>query len=133
MNPGSKLWYRNIKSSPLSPPSYVFGIVWPILYFLMFLSALRIWQTKQCINTFLCTPLVLFGVHLIFNFSWTTLFFSWKRPDLALADILIILGLLIVIIKRFYALDKYAAYLLYPYFAWLVFAAYLNAYIVLNN
>jgi tryptophan-rich sensory protein len=133
MTPESKLWYRNLKTSPLSPPSYIFGIVWPILYALMFISALKIWNSKQCSKDFICTPIAIFIVHLFFNFIWTTLFFKWNRPVLSLIDIILLVVFVAIIIKKFYDIDKYAAYLLIPYLIWLIFASYLNLYIVLHN
>jgi benzodiazapine receptor len=128
----SMAWYTKLNRSPLSPPSYVFSIVWPILYILMFAATYRVWTSKKCNMTF-CFPVVLFFIHFVFNLSWTTLFFQWKRPDYALLDIILMMTALVPTTYYFYKSDKIAAYLLVPYILWLCFALYLNAYIVIHN
>ena len=119
----SDAWYMDLVKSPLNPPSYVFGIVWPILYALMafvsFKSADKIWK--------------LFIPQLILNAAWSWMFFFMHAPLLALINISILIFLnqkILVILK---IESKLLFWLYLPYVLWLSFAAFLNASIVFLN
>ena len=119
----SDTWYMDLVKSPLNPPSYVFGIVWPILYVLMafvsFRSADKIWT--------------LFIPQLILNAAWSWMFFFMHAPLLALINITILIFLnqkILVILK---IESKLLFWLYLPYVLWLSFAAFLNASIVFLN
>lgn len=127
----NKQWYNTLEKSPLSPPNYVFGIVWPILYVMMFLSLYLVWTNQKCYPY--CPPITLFIVHLALNMMWTTIFFKWQMPKLALLDLILILGLVGLSYTQFYQIQKVSAYLLIPYLLWLCFALHLNLYIVVYN
>ena len=119
----SDTWYVELVKSPLNPPSYVFGIVWPILYVLMafvsFRSADKIWK--------------LFIPQLIINAAWSWMFFFMHAPLLALVNISILIFLnqkILVILKNE---SRLLFWLYLPYVLWLSFAAFLNASIVFLN
>ena len=119
----SDTWYMDLVKSPLNPPSYLFGIVWPILYALMafvsFKSADKIWK--------------LFIPQLILNAAWSWMFFFMHAPLLALINISILIFLnqkILVILK---IESKLLFWLYLPYVLWLSFAAFLNASIVFLN
>ena len=119
----SDSWYADLVKSPLNPPSFVFGIVWPILYALMafvsFKSADKIWK--------------LFIPQLILNAAWSWMFFFMHAPLLALINISILIFLnqkILVILK---IESKLLFWLYLPYVLWLSFAAFLNASIVFLN
>ena len=119
----SDSWYVDLVKSPLNPPSFVFGIVWPILYALMafvsFKSADKIWK--------------LFIPQLILNAAWSWMFFFMHAPLLALINISILIFLnqkILVILK---IESKLLFWLYLPYVLWLSFAAFLNASIVFLN
>ncbi|MDA9020877.1 tryptophan-rich sensory protein [Gammaproteobacteria bacterium] len=119
----SDSWYVDLVKSPLNPPSFVFGIVWPILYALMafvsFKSADKIWK--------------LFIPQLILNAAWSWMFFFMHAPLLALINITILIFLnqkILVILK---IESKLLFWLYLPYVLWLSFAAFLNASIVFLN
>ena len=116
-------WYSGLIKSPLNPPSYIFGIVWPILYAIM---AFVSFQVSEKIST-------LFMMQLAFNATWSWLFFYFHAPVIALLDIsiLILLNQKILIILR--EESKLLFYLYLPYLIWLSFAAFLNASIVFLN
>ena len=116
-------WYSGLIKSPLNPPSYVFGIVWPILYAIMAFVSFKI---AEKIST-------LFIMQLIFNAAWSWLFFYFHAPVIALLDIsiLILLNQKILIILR--EESKLLFYLYLPYLIWLSFAAFLNASIIFLN
>ena len=124
-------WYNNIKKSKLNPPSWVFGVVWPILYCTMIFSFIKVYFNKKCEN--LCYPLIIFIFHTILNFIWTTLFFKFKNISLALIDLILLDISLIYIIFLFYQIDKTASLILIPYLIWILFATYLTFFIFFNN
>lgn len=127
----NKIFYNSLDRSPLTPPDYVFRIVWPILYMLMFVSAFLVKGNKKCIG--FCTPLVYFTIQLLINLSWTTVFFGLQMKRIAFIMILLIIGFTLVTYTEFIKINEFAAYLLIPYIAWLGFAGYLNFYIIRNN
>jgi len=122
-NTGSDSWYQDLVKSDLNPPGYIFGIVWPILYFLMAITAYR---TINIIKNF-------FYFQLFLNAIWSWLFFSFHWPLISLFDIWLLIFINIKIFFMIVKQDKLAAFLYVPYILWLFFASYLNLYIVLNN
>ena len=122
-NTADDVWYQALIKSPLNPPGYVFGIVWPILYLLMSISAYRTFsETKN-----------LFLIQLIFNALWSWLFFAFQMPFVALLNIWLLIYLNIKINLKMFYQDKLSGFLFIPYVLWLFFASYLNLFIVLNN
>ena len=120
---GTDLWYQSLIKSNLNPPGYVFGIVWSILYLLMGITA---WRTFYTIKN-------LFYIQLFFNAIWSWLFFSFHLPVISLIDIWLLIFINIKILFMLLKQDKIAAFLYTPYIVWLLFASYLNLFIVLNN
>ena len=122
-NTADDLWYQSLIKSDLNPPGYVFGIVWPILYLLMSISAYRNFDSIAR----------LFFIQLFFNTIWSWLFFFYQLPFIALLNIWLLIflniNILIVLAKR----DKLSTVLYIPYVIWLLFASYLNLFIVINN
>ena len=119
----SDTWYEELIKSPLNPPSYVFGIVWPILYAIM---AFVSFKMAEKIST-------LFILQLLANAAWSWIFFYFHAPLIALIDIsvLIYLNLKIISVIKVESLILFYIYL--PYLIWLSLAAFLNASIVLLN
>lgn len=122
-NVANDVWYQELNKSSLNPPGFVFGIVWPILYLLMSISAFRTFANTK--NLFL--------IQLIFNALWSWLFFAFQMPLIALLNIWLLIYLNIKLSIQMYKQDTLSGYLLFPYVGWLMFASYLNLYIVLNN
>ena len=122
-NTGTDSWYQGLVKSNLNPPGYVFGIVWSILYLLMGITA---WRTFYTIKN-------LFYIQLFFNAIWSWLFFSFHLPVISLIDIWLLIFINIKILFMILKQDKLAAFLYTPYIVWLLFASYLNLFIVLNN
>ena len=122
-NTADDIWYQDLIKSPLNPPGYVFGIVWPILYLLMSISAFRTFnKTKN-----------LFLIQLLFNAIWSWLFFAFQMPFIALLNIWLLIYLNIKLNLKMFDQDKLSGFLFIPYVLWLFFASYLNLFIVLNN
>ena len=116
-------WYLLLNKSELNPPSYVFGIVWPILYILMMASAFL--AHKKIFSIFI--------VQLFFNAAWSWLFFRFQMPLIALLDIYLLIAINIYILNLMCKESKLAFFLFIPYVAWISFASYLNLFIVINN
>lgn len=124
-------WYPSLVKSPFNPPNGIFAPVWSVLYILMGVSVWLAWRNRE--NKDFISAFVIFIVQLIFNFLWTFCFFYLQSPLLSLIDIVLLdvsLGLMVWFFAR---LSKTAAFLLFPYAVWLLFATYLNAYIVYAN
>ena len=122
-NTADDIWYQDLIKSPLNPPGYVFGIVWPILYLLMSISAFRTFnETKN-----------LFLIQLLFNAIWSWLFFAFQMPLIALLNIWLLIYLNIKLNLKMFYKDKLSGFLFIPYVLWLFFASYLNLFIVINN
>ena len=120
---GTDSWYLSLNKSELNPPSYVFGIVWPILYILMIVSAFLAYK-----KVFL-----FFIIQLFFNATWSWLFFRFQMPMIALLDIYLLIALNIYILNLMYKENKLSFFLFIPYVVWVSFASYLNLFIVINN
>lgn len=120
---GTDSWYLLLNKSELNPPSYVFGIVWPILYILMMVSAFL--AHKNIFSIFI--------IQLIFNAAWSWLFFRFQMPLIALLDIYLLIAINIYILNLMYKENKLAFFLFIPYVVWISFASYLNLFIVINN
>jgi len=120
---GTDSWYLLLNKSKLNPPGYVFGIVWPILYILMMVSAFL--AHKKVFSIFI--------IQLFFNAAWSWLFFRFQMPLEALLDIYLLIALNIYILILMYKENKIAFFLYIPYVVWISFASYLNLFIVINN
>lgn len=121
-------WYESLNKSKLTPPNYVFSIAWSALYIMIFLSFILYLKSNPT-----NTGLSLFVIQLILNLSWAPVFFSLKKPFLALIIILIMWIFILLTMINFYKTNKTSCYLLIPYFIWVSFATYLNFFIVINN
>lgn len=124
-------WYMLLNKPPLTPPAWVFAPIWTILYIAMgvalFLYARKISYLHKSWGY------VLFFTQLLVNLAWTPAFFGMKNIPLALA-LLVLLDILVFFnIIEFTKVSKTAARTLIPYFIWILFATYLNAWVLLLN
>lgn len=111
-------WYAFLNKPSFSPPNYLFGPVWTILYALMGIAFYLVRKNKFAVKLFLA--------HLFFNAIWSIIFFGQHNIGLALIDILIMWVMIVAMIPRFYKIRKQASYLLLPYIMWVTFATALN-------
>jgi benzodiazapine receptor len=123
-------WYAGLVRPSWTPPNWLFGPVWSLLYIMMSVSVWFVYLAKKR-QKGLCY--FLFSVQMIFNFLWTILFFRMESPLLGLIDILLLDVFLLFTILCFYRQSKPAAWLLVPYFCWVVYASTLNFGIYLIN
>ncbi|MDD3668686.1 MAG: tryptophan-rich sensory protein [Alphaproteobacteria bacterium] len=124
MTPEVMAWYHGLTKSALTPPDAVFGAVWSVLYTLMAVAAWIVWGRVS--------PRW-FVLQLAANGLWPFVFFHLRMPAAALAVLIIMIGLLGRTMRGFSARSHLAAGLLAPTLAWGLFAAYLNAWIVVMN
>lgn len=110
---------------PLSPPAWIFPVVWTILYTLMGISSYLILASDVEENR-KEEAFRVYGLQLAVNFLWPTFFFNFQWYGFAFFWLLFLWVLVIVMIVRFWNINKVAAYLNLPYLIWLTFAAYLN-------
>ena len=127
----NSLWYYSLNKSPLTPPEAVFPIAWTILYVMIALSLF--FYVKDGLTKEKLTPLVVFTIQIILNILWSPVFFESHNIKLAFIIIVLLIIFVLINIILFYKTSKIAAYLLIPYFLWLIFAAYLNFEIVMLN
>lgn len=118
----------------LSPPGWLFPVVWTILYTLMGISAYLISQGNAApIAKAKAKALALYTYQLFVNFLWSIFFFNFEWYLFSFIWILLLWALVFIMIKAFYKIDKTAAFLNIPYLLWITFAAYLNFVIWLLN
>lgn len=122
--------YQFLHQPPLSPPGWLFPIVWTILYLLMGIAAYLVWVRD---STGRNGALLFYELQLAFNFVWTLIFFNLQNYGLALLWILILWVLILITTIRFFRETKAAGWLMLPYLLWVSFAVYLNAGVWLLN
>ncbi len=120
-------WYASLAKPAWTPPTWVFGPAWTILYAMMAVAAWRLWRRLGARPRESRRALVLFAVQLALNLSWTPVFFGMQRPDLALVVILFLWVAIAATIVAAWKACRTAAALLVPYLAWVTFATALNA------
>lgn len=122
--------YSQLVKPPLSPPAWIFPVVWTILYTLMGISAYMIYSSKDVDRE---KALAVYWIQLFVNFSWSIIFFRFRLLNASAAVIIILLLLIAVMIKMFRDIRSAAGYINIPYFIWVAFAVYLNiAFAILN-
>lgn len=121
---GTALYSQLTAKPPLSPPGWLFPVVWTVLYALMGIGAARLWASPK--SQARSRGLNLFIAQLIVNFFWSPIFFNARAYGLALAWLLLLWVLVLLMALEFRKVDKASAYLQIPYLLWLTFAAYLN-------
>lgn len=126
-------WYTMINRPAFTPPDWLFGPVWFVLYGLMAIALYDILQIRWFKKKKALFARKVFYVHLFVNGLWSILFFGLQQPLWALVDIVILYGMIIWLISLFWTLDKRASYVLMPYAAWVSYALVLNAGIALLN
>jgi len=122
--------YSTLVQPPLAPPSWLFPIVWSILFILMGISAGMIYLSHSYEKG---SALTVYGLQLAVNFIWSLIFFNMKAYYLAFFWLLLLLALIIIMVYKFCKINKTAAYLQIPYLLWVTFAGYLTLAIAILN
>lgn len=119
-------WYVTLNKPFFSPPNWIFGPVWTILYLLMGISLYLIWTKKVEKKVPKVKSYQVFFAQLILNTLWSIVFFGMKSPFAGFVVIIILWFLIIETIRNFAKVDKTASFLQYPYLVWVTFATVLN-------
>lgn len=119
-------WYAALAKPYLTPPAWIFGIVWPILYGLMGIAAGLIWNIPVYLSR-VRLSLFMFVSQLVLNAAWVFLFFGFRLIGWALVEIVVLWILVLATTYLFTRQSWIAGILLWPYVGWLTFAVYLNA------
>lgn len=117
-------WYASIQKPPWNPPSWLFGPVWTTLYFMMATAAWLVWRQGGFAAQ--RRPLGWFLAQLALNAAWTPIFFGLHWMGVALLEMLLLWGGILLTINSFRKTSRPAAWLLAPYLGWVSFAAVLN-------
>lgn len=125
-------WYATLTKPALNPPSWIFGPVWTTLYALMGIAAFLIWKNGSGRKD-VRKALSVFGLQLVFNASWSVVFFGLQNPAWAFVNIVAIWLAIVWTMILFYKISKPAMWLLAPYILWVSFAGYLNFSILMLN
>ncbi len=125
-------WYQGLNKPFFSPPNWVFGPVWTMLYGLMGISIFLIFEAKikkRERNNLL----LLFSLQLLLNFLWSVIFFGMHLSAVAFIEIIFLWTTILILIIKFYKYSKLSSYLLIPYLFWVSFASLLNISVALLN
>lgn len=121
--------FETINKPPLSPPGWLFPVVWTILYILMGIASYLVLISEKPNST----ALNVYGIQLVFNFLWSTIFFNLELYLFAFFWLVLLWLLILATTILFYQISKPAGYLMLPYLLWVTFAGYLNLGIYLLN
>ena len=122
-------WYSLLNKPVFNPPDWIFAPVWTILYLMMTVAVWIFWHTKnKNINT-----IYIYFIHLVFNTTWSVVFFVFHNMVLALITLIILIALIIILILRFKRVNMFSVYLMIPYLLWCCFALILNISLIILN
>ena len=122
-------WYSLINKPLFNPPSWIFAPVWSTLYLMMTVAIWLFWHSKnRDMNT-----IYIYFIHIIFNTTWSIIFFGLHKIFFALFVLLLLICLIIILILRFKRVNMLSFYLMIPYLLWCCFALILNFNLFLLN
>lgn len=123
-------WYVTLEKPWFSPPNWIFGPVWTVLYAMVGISGYLIWVQKA---KSVGLARKLFGFQLVLNGVWSPIFFGLQNPLLAMVVIGGLWCVLVLLIRQLWQTKRYIVWWLVPYFGWVSFASILNLAIVYLN
>lgn len=121
--------YNSLVQPSWAPPSFLFPIIWTILYILMGISY-GILKSNSLLDAKTSN---IYYLQLFVNALWSIFFFIFKWRLFAFFWILLLIVLVYLMIKRFYSRNKVAGLLQLPYLLWIIFASFLNLTVYLLN
>jgi benzodiazapine receptor len=124
-------WYATLSKPWFSPPNWLFGPVWTLLYVMMGVAAWRVHSAKA--NAARLLALRFFVIQLALNFAWSLVFFGERAIAWGLLEIILLWAAIVATVITFWRVDRPAAWLLGPYLAWVSFATVLNAALLSLN
>ena len=117
-------WYAQLAKPVWTPPDWLFGPVWSMLYLMMAIAAWLVWRPMGFAGAKL--PLALFAIQLALNSLWSVLFFGFQRPGVAANEIVLLWAAILATLIAFWGCSRWAGLLLVPYLTWVSFAVALN-------
>lgn len=124
--------FESVAKPPLSPPGWLFPVVWTLLYILMGIASYLV-STSKGPKTLSDSALAIYGLQLVFNFFWSIIFFNMEAYLFAFIWLIALWLLILWTTVSFYKINKTAGLLMIPYLIWVAFAGYLNLGIYLLN
>jgi len=122
-------WYSFLNKPSFNPPDWIFAPVWTTLYLMMTIAVWAFWHNKnRDMNT-----VYIYFIHLVFNTTWSIVFFVFHHMLLALIVLIALIGLIIILIVRFKRVNLVSSYLMVPYVLWCSFALILNFNLIILN
>lgn len=121
--------FAALAKPPLSPPGWVFPVVWTALYILMGVAAYIVMRSGESADT----AIGAYAAQLSFNFIWPIIFFGFKQYFFAFVWLTVLWALILITVALFSRISKTAALLLVPYLLWVTFAGYLNFGVYILN
>ena len=122
-------WYSQLVKSNFNPPDWIFAPVWTTLYLMMTLAIWFFWHSK---NRNLST-VYLYFIHILFNTTWSIVFFGLHQILLALFVLIGLILMIIILMLRFKRVNIVSYYLMIPYLLWCCFALFLNFNLLILN
>ena len=122
-------WYSQLIKSNFNPPDWIFAPVWTTLYLMMTLAIWFFWHSK---NRNLST-VYLYFIHILFNTTWSIVFFGLHQILLALFVLIGLILMIIILMSRFKRVNIVSYYLMIPYLLWCCFALFLNFDLLILN
>jgi tryptophan-rich sensory protein len=120
-------WYQNLEKPSFTPPDWLFGPVWTVLYLCMGLAAWFVWRKRPTSHVYFA--LTLFVLQLLLNAAWPPIFFGCRNPGLAFGEIVALWIAIVATVSSFFRISALAGWLMVPYLVWVTFAAVLNGFI----
>jgi tryptophan-rich sensory protein len=122
-------WYSELIKSNYNPPDWIFAPVWTTLYLMMTLAIWFFWHSKnRDMNT-----IYIYFIHIVFNTTWSIVFFGLHQILFALIVLLVLIFLIIILIIRFKRVNLVSYYLMIPYLLWTLYALFLNFNLLILN
>ena len=122
-------WYSELSKPVFTPPDWVFGPVWTLLYLSMTIAIWSVWN-KNFRNL---NIIYIYFIHLFFNTTWSIIFFGLNNLILSLINLVILILFIVFLILKFKEISKLSFYLMIPYLMWCCFALILNSTLVYLN
>ena len=119
---GLKSYYEYLKKPSWTPPGYIIGMVWNVLFVLMAVAAWMVWRRVGWFHW----AIIAFFVQLLLNLGWSYVFFTVQCPEMAFGELCILWLAIFATAILFWPISRLAACLLIPYLAWVLFAGVLN-------
>lgn len=124
--------FSSLNQPPLSPPGWLFPVVWTVLYILMGIASYLVYTSNNS-QSEIQSALAVYGLQLAVNFFWSLIFFNLRWFLFAFIWLVLLWVLILITLRSFHRLSKPAGWLLLPYLLWVTFAGYLNFGIFLLN